>query len=238
VDELSNEYQSMPTGYYDQVFKVGLKRKKGLQYSWHDLKFSTVKNNFPSIYKTHLDIACGPGTFIGNYLDQRSIGIDIAKNQINYANKTYACQPTSFYVKDMYEVLNSDEKFDVITLLEFIEHIEPDEVNTLIKRLYFKLNKKGRIIITTPNYRGFWPILEKIISIKGPVDYRIQHINKYDIQRIKSELKYEKLKIKKYINFGIFFSVLNTKLGNKISSFINKFFQGYFGYSLIITIEK
>ena len=33
----------------------------------------------------HLDFACGPGTFIGNYLSLDSIGVDISVKQINFA---------------------------------------------------------------------------------------------------------------------------------------------------------
>ena len=80
------EYESIPLGYYDQVFSDGLQKNKGLQFSWHYLKFKSVKNNFPK-YKTHLDVACGPGTFIGNFLDNRSVGFDVSKKQISYAKK-------------------------------------------------------------------------------------------------------------------------------------------------------
>ena len=132
-----------------------------------------------------------------------------------------------------------DEKtYDVITLLEFIEHISPDEVNTLILKCIRKLNENGKIIITTPNYKGLWLTLEKIVSFIGPVNYKLQHINRYTKERIQKELNFENLTVQKYINFGIFLSFINTNLGLKAHSIISKLFKNFFGYSLLITIEK
>lgn len=233
----SVDYDLVPEGYYDKIFSDGLKKSKGLQYSWHYKKFKTVKCHFPE-YKTHLDIACGPGTFIGNFLDKRSIGLDISVNQINYAKKTYNSMRDQFYVKDMNKEFNDEKKYDVITLLEFIEHISPDEVNDLISKCVHKLNKNGKIIITTPNYRGLWIVLEKITSFVGPIDYKLQHINRYTIKRIENDLKFKKLTVKKYINFGIFLSLINVNLGLKADELISKIFKNFFGYSLLITIEK
>ena len=89
------EYESLPLGYYDKIFSEGLKVNKGIQFSWHYLKFKTVKEHFPE-YDSHLDIACGPGTFIGNFLDNKSVGLDISKNQIQYAKNKYPSLKVSF----------------------------------------------------------------------------------------------------------------------------------------------
>ena len=37
----------------------------------------------------HLDYACGPGTFIGKYVKKNSLGIDLSKDQIEYASDKY-----------------------------------------------------------------------------------------------------------------------------------------------------
>ena len=132
-----------------------------------------------------------------------------------------------------------DEGFyDVITLLEFIEHISSEEVNSLLLKCYNKLNSNGKIIITTPNYSGLWIFLEKIISFIGPVNYKFQHINRYTKKRIEEEINFDNIVVKKYINFGIFLSFINTNFGIKVNELISKFFKNYFGYSLLITIEK
>jgi 2-polyprenyl-3-methyl-5-hydroxy-6-metoxy-1,4-benzoquinol methylase len=231
------EYESIPVGYYDKMFTEGLKVNRGLQFSWHYLKFKTVKEHFPE-YSSHLDIACGPGTFIGNFLDKKSIGLDISDNQINYAKNTYSSLSSQFYIKDMNKEFNDEKNYDVITLLEFIEHISPEEVNDLLLKCMNKLNKNGKIIITTPNYRGLWLLLEKIVSFMGPVDYKQQHINRYTKKRIENEMIYENITVNKYINFGIFLSFVSTNLGLKAHKIVSRIFNKFFGYSLLITIEK
>lgn len=231
------EYESIPVGYYDNIFRIGLEKRRGLQYSWHYLKFFSVKNQFPK-YINHLDVACGPGTFIGNFLDNRSIGLDISKNQIIYAKNTYTSLKNNFIQHDIINGSTNLKNFDVITLIEFIEHIKPEEVNYLISNLLKQLNKNGKIIITTPNYSSLWILLEKIISFLGPVDYKSQHINRYSKKRILKELKFQKVSVTKYINFGIFLSIFNTKMGIYANNIISNLFNNFFGYSLLITIEN
>ena len=231
------EYESLPLGYYDKIFSEGLKVNKGIQFSWHYLKFKTVKEHFPE-YDSHLDIACGPGTFIGNFLDNKSVGLDISKNQIQYAKNKYPSLSNQFFVKDMNVEFDDESYYDVITLLEFIEHISSEEVNSLLLKCYNKLNTNGRIIITTPNYKGLWIVLEKLTSFIGPVNYKLQHINRYTKKRIKEEINFENISVRKYIYFGIFLSFINTNFGIKVNELISKVFKNYFGYSLLIIIKK
>lgn len=231
------DYSKIPIGYYDIVLKKGLAKKRGLQSCWHHTKFLNVKNSMGN-YSSHLDIACGPGTFIGNYLDNKSYGVDISRQQINYAKFEYSEFKENFICDDVTNSKIEFKKYDVITLLEFIEHIQPLEVDNLLNTLYDMLNKNGKLIITTPNYFGLWPILEKFVSIFGPVDYKYQHINKYTENRIKKEFNFSDIKIKKFINFGIFLSFLNHNLAIKFEQFISNLFKGYFGYSLLIIINK
>jgi hypothetical protein len=43
--------------------------------------------------------------------------------------------------------------------------------------------------MTTPNYRSLWPLLEVLVSLRGPVDYRAQHINPFRPERLCRELE-------------------------------------------------
>jgi len=231
------DYSSIPIGYYDKVLADGLERKRGIQSAWHHLKFKSVKESLGN-YSKHLDVACGPGTFIGRYLDNRSEGIDVSKYQIEYAQKNYSSKDVRFFVGDVNKNTIDFKKYDVITLLEFIEHISKEEVDKLLETLYGMLNHDGRIILTTPNYIGLWPILEKLVGVISSVSYKDQHINRYTVNRIKKELDYSSITIKKYINFGIFMSYFNHELGLKFHEIISILFKNFFGYSLLITIKK
>ena len=51
---------SITSGYYDIIFR----RKKGIQCSWHYIKFNYINKKISKTNK-YLDIGCGPGTFLG-----------------------------------------------------------------------------------------------------------------------------------------------------------------------------
>ena len=59
------------------------------------LSLTILKVKFPSSF--HLDIGCGPGTFLG-ILNKKSIGIDISQNQIKYAKKTTLIKRLSLFL--------------------------------------------------------------------------------------------------------------------------------------------
>jgi SAM-dependent methyltransferase len=68
----------IPAGYYDIVYR----QKAGIRYRWHDLKFRSVVACLGSARKV-LDVGCGPGPFIGNYLDGiEALGIDLSALQV------------------------------------------------------------------------------------------------------------------------------------------------------------
>ena len=83
---------SVQSGYYDMVFK----KNKGIQSAWHHIKFNYIKKKI-SNSKIHLDVGCGPGTFLG-ILKKKSIGVDISISQINYAKKIIQVKKLSFIV--------------------------------------------------------------------------------------------------------------------------------------------
>ena len=75
-------YDDIKLGYYDQIYK----KKSGIQSAWHNIKFRYVKNEINQ-KNTHLDIGCGPGTFLSLLKNKKCYGMDIAKKQIKYAKK-------------------------------------------------------------------------------------------------------------------------------------------------------
>jgi len=52
---------------------------------------------------------------------------------------------------DFYSLEEIRESFDVVFLFEVIEHLDLEEGNSLLQRIYDLLNPGGRLILTTPN---------------------------------------------------------------------------------------
>ena len=77
--------KDIPAGFYDEIHQ----RRAGVRFFWHDLKFRAVAARLDGAGKV-LDVGCGPGTFIGNYLDGvECLGVDFSAPQIDYANRRY-----------------------------------------------------------------------------------------------------------------------------------------------------
>ena len=173
--------KDIPAGFYDEIHQ----RRAGVRFFWHDLKFRAVAACLEGAGKV-LDIGCGPGTFIGNYLDGVDcLGIDVSAPQIDYANRRYGTAGHRFSTQ---AIAGLDASFDAITMIELIEHLPPAETRRLFAEARRLLSPGGRLVVTTPNYRSLWPAIEWGVNLVSSVSYEQQHINKYGRGRLATEL--------------------------------------------------
>jgi 2-polyprenyl-3-methyl-5-hydroxy-6-metoxy-1,4-benzoquinol methylase len=176
--------KEIPAGFYDKIYQ----RKAGVRYCWHDLKFRAVAAHLPRV-KRLLDIGCGPGTFIGNYLGGIDcLGTDFSAAQIQYANRHYADDLHRFSTRPVASLVESGDRFDAITMIELVEHLAVADAARLFAEARELLSADGILIVTTPNYRSLWPIIERGVNLVSPVSYEQQHVNKYRRNRLISEL--------------------------------------------------
>lgn len=168
--------------------------------------------------KTVFDIGCGSGT-LSFYLANKGkkvIGVDISKNSIaackQNAEKLNLSQQTSFAVMEFPNKL-PQKKFDVILMMEVIEHIEDDK--KALKAVYSLLNKDGIAIITTPSKNA---PLHRLGYAKG-FDKRVGHLRRYTMEEIVTkckEAKFEIVETKKTEGILRNFLFLNPIAGNLI----------------------
>jgi ubiquinone biosynthesis O-methyltransferase len=105
--------------------------------------------------KRVLDVGCGTGFFAFHAAKKgaKVLGIDYAEEGINIAKKKYRHRNLKFEKLDVKEI---KEKFDIIVSIGVLEHM--DEPFEILKLLKSRLNPKGKIIVTTPNWtnpRGY-----------------------------------------------------------------------------------
>jgi len=176
MEDAVYDYENrIPAGFYDKVYQ----RKIGVRYCWHDLKFQAVAAHLGSPRRL-LDIGCGPGTFVGNYLPGiEALGIDVSVSQVDYATRTYGSAQHRFSARSLASLAEAGERFDAVTVIELIEHLTPEAAIRLLSEARAVLAPQGVLVVTTPNYRSLWPIIEIGVNAMSPVNYIEQHINKY-----------------------------------------------------------
>jgi len=230
------EVDKVPIGYYDKVYN----RRAGVQSKWHHIKFDFVKKKMENHF-VHLDYACASGTFI-HTLDQKnlSIGVDISRKQINYAKKNYQTKNHNFTVSK-FPLPYKKSTFDIITILELIEHCNKKQNDKIFNEVYRVLKPGGKLIITTPNYFSFWPLLEKIVNSIGQIDYNEQHINFFNKKKLYdflSKKKFDQINIETFIYFSPFLAILSWKLSSFIAKLEQLFSKTPFGFLLCATFIK
>ena len=236
-----NEFwdEEITKGYYDKVIVDGLSNGRSIQANWHNITFNKVSNRIKKNIK-HLDYACGPGTLIGRYTQANSVGVDIAQKQIEYANENFS-NKGKFYTISQFQKEKYGNYFDVITIMGLFEFLKDDEIIDLLNDLHSQLDDNGKLISTTLNFQTALNFILFFLNKFSENNYSDQHINKFDMSRIEKLLlktKFSNIEVKKFMTFGVFFSIISNSFGNKINKLLEKFFSNNFGFLLFIELKK
>ncbi len=179
------DYDRLPDGYYDKIFR----RSSGMQSKWHHLKFARVRELLPP-FDLHLDVGCGAGTFISTLRGPgRSIGVDISDRQIRYAWEHCRSQMHEFQTVDSGPLPFRRNTFDVVTALELMEHLTPEDGLRLMNEVHRVLKPQGCFILSTPNYGALAFPLEWLVGHLSEVSYADQHIKQYKKESLESLLR-------------------------------------------------
>ncbi|HPW65754.1 MAG TPA: class I SAM-dependent methyltransferase [Salinivirgaceae bacterium] len=142
-----------------------------------------------------LDVGAGNGFFVWKSretLKIKSEGVEIAKNERDFAKKTFNIELNS-------DLNSCNTNYDALTLFNVIEHVEDPYL--LLNNLKNKIKPQGIIAITTPNPKGFQRIffgLKNWVMIMPP-----HHINIFSKQSL--------IEILENVNFEILhYETLNT----------------------------
>jgi ubiquinone/menaquinone biosynthesis C-methylase UbiE len=106
-----------------------------------------------TVDKEVLDIACGSG--YGSHLllvegkSKTIVGVDIAKETVDYCKEKYKSEKLSFVVGSCEEIPLPDKSFDVVVSFETIEHINNHA--GFLKEIKRVLRANGILVMSTPN---------------------------------------------------------------------------------------
>lgn len=140
-----------------------------------------------------LDFGCGDGKHFHFYLNagflpENIYGVEISKKRIERC-RSIGWQNTFFIENEKMTFAN--DKFDLITMAEVIEHIPTEKIEKVFLELTRVLKKNGILIITTPNYpiKRFYDIYDafrwgKWIRLRDDPT----HANHYSMKKLRNFL--------------------------------------------------
>jgi len=105
-----------------------------------------------------LDAGCGDGRLCYELKKEncKIVGVDFSEKAISFAR---AFNPeVRFFVQDI-EQLNIPMKFDVVVLMEALEHFIPSKIPIILSKLSNHLKENGKLIITVPSKNR--PLIKK-----------------------------------------------------------------------------
>ena len=137
------------------------------QRFWHYSKRMIIDRCLPpAMDDIVLDAGCGSGV-ISAYLSGKSrrvIGLDASADAIAFARRRFARANLSFIQALIDQPPAENISADKIYCLEVIEHIYPEQARRMLALWHTLLRPNGRILLTTPNSRSVWPLIEWLMD--------------------------------------------------------------------------
>ncbi len=185
---MSFDYHSVAGDYQYRALHSG----HPMQRFWHRGKLVMIDQ----LIRPHLragsrllEIGCGAGNLLlqatvpGSY----SVALDLSMQALTFVRSRFVDAQSSPNAPNGFLCMQAigeslpfpDNTFDCILLSEVIEHLEAPEIS--IREAVRVLCPCGRLLVTTPNYRSFWPLMEWVIDRlnMAPKMAGEQHISRF-----------------------------------------------------------
>lgn len=151
-----------------------------------------------------LDIGCGTGIVIKRLEKYGNVfGMDISDKAISFCNKRGI---KNIIKANAIKLPFNNNTFDLITILDVLEHIENEEA--AISETYRVLKSNGVAVITVPAFCFLW----------SDHDIALHHFRRYGIRDIKNKLLKNNFKIlfASHYNMFLFLPIAFIRLVNNI----------------------
>lgn len=149
-----DQYQ-IPYHYIPQVSNNAFNQVYNFDWGYEYLSYlSFVRDLLTEIpFEKLVDVGCGDGRFLHDlskiYPDKKLVGIDYSPKAIQFAK---VINPHITWIEG--NICQSDIidfSPEVITLIETLEHIPPDEIGSFLKGIKQHLSAQGTLLITVPS---------------------------------------------------------------------------------------
>ena len=126
--------------------------KKKNQYYYDSIKKLILDISGRFRFDSVLDIGCGTGEILNHLKPRKGVGVDISPEMVRIAKSKY--DDYEFIASD-FDSLEITEKFDLIIVIDVIEHLGDMERTLANIRKYS--NKGTKIIVSSPSY--YWKFI-------------------------------------------------------------------------------
>ncbi len=241
---LRNYYETYnnldPRIYYD-----ALSTRNKIQSFWHQQKFAEVLSEATGIspHSVIADVGCGPGVFISKLPKNKlTYAVDVSEQTVRFA--TELNKKLGRNVKGIASLAEKlpfkDNTFDYVFMIEVIEHMPKEVEAKALSEVKRVLKPSGKFVMTTPNYRSAWPIIEYFWSRMNPVDYMEQHINRKNPYTVRKSLAAAGFKVETVRTFFVaspFVALVSRSLARKVMALERKLLPGL-GLLVLAKAEK
>lgn len=156
------------------------------QRFWHEAKLREAQRWLqPRAGELILDVGCGSGVLAARLAacpGVRVMGVDANPAAIAFASRQFQ-QPNLEFRQGLVDELNlAPASVDKIAFLEVIEHIHVHQGLAVLQSFRRILRPGGRLVVSTPNERSLWPLIEWTVDRLGLVPHLAedQHVAFYD----------------------------------------------------------
>jgi SAM-dependent methyltransferase len=151
-----------------------------LQRAWHRARLDLVARVLPpSGASLSLDLAAGAGIVTWRFRNSRVVSVDMRVDACRAIRGHTPGAPAA--VAELGQLPFSSGTFSQLYFLETLEHLTLDQGRQILEEIRRVSRPHARCLITTPNYRSHWVILEWLLDALRltPQLADGQHISRY-----------------------------------------------------------
>ncbi len=141
---------------------------KPIQRFWHYTKLQEAQREIAAEKTDHiLDAGCGSGLlayFLAKDSRAEVLGVDANPAAIDFCQTRFQLPNLRFSRALIDDLPFSNNSFDKIVFLEVIEHLSREQGHTVLQRFYDLLKPGGLLVISTPNKKSSWPLIEYLLD--------------------------------------------------------------------------
>lgn len=212
--ELINKFWDFYSHYPEEYFT----------YQYGDHIVEHFSKEIPKRSKI-LDYGCGTGFIIKHLIgrDYEVYGTDSSEESVQFTNNQYRGVSNFKGAYMLQDIQTLNQKFDIILVIEVIEHLDDHFLFSLLDNIKKLLNPGGKIIFTTPNAEDLERSLVYCPNCNHTF-HRWQHVRQWTVDSLSYIL--EKKGFQNIISYTTNFTATETKnVLKKLNRFIRRSFK-------------